>query len=163
MYGRANLLPYRPLGTIAGDPAEGPFQKPAPGKFWDVRTLVDDVLVMLQYECRLERQVYPETAEEAHARRCKISDGIFDLVWEEGGQWPQMCELGRLYEYADCCDLDEWCAHIRLAMAATRRGYGPDELWTMIVLRRPGAGTEPPTVAAAESGSESGTDQASGN
>jgi hypothetical protein len=135
--------------------------KAGSGKRFPVRTVVDHVLWMLQYECGLQQQVYAETAEEANDRRLKIYDGIFALVWEESGHWPQMYELDGLRKYADCCDLDEWCAHIRLAMAAARRGYGPKELDTMLVLRRPGAGTEPRTVAAAESGRESGTDRAS--
>jgi hypothetical protein len=147
---KASLFLYRPLGTIAGDPAEGPLQKPAPDKPLLVETIVHSVLAILGYQGRLLPLVYQETANEANDRRRKISAAIFDLVWEENGMPSRMCDLMRLREYVDYCDPEEWCAHVRLAMDATRRGYGLEEFRTVIALRRTGAGTEPRSVAAAE-------------
>jgi hypothetical protein len=147
---KASLFLYRPLGTIAGDPTGGILAKPAPGKPLLVETIVQTVIVMLGYQRRFLPRVYQETAEEANDRRRKICNAIFDLVWEENGVSSWMCDLMELQKYADYCDPEEWCGEIRLAMDAARRGYGPEELRTMVALRQTGAGTEPRTIAAAE-------------
>jgi hypothetical protein len=147
---RANVLVYHPLGTIAGDPTGGILAKPAPGKPLLVEEIVDCVVVMLGYQRRFLPRVYQETANEANDRRLKIYGAIWDLVSEENVVSSRMCDLMRLQKYVDYCDPEEWRGEIRLAMDAARRGYGPEELRTMVALRQTGAGTEPRTVVAAE-------------